>query len=409
MEQAIRVTRALGLLALVCLLMTVPGWAEDYPTADRDAMWSDPGTYMIGSFRHMGEIYPSRPVRRAGPVSDLPRGIPVVAPVYDDDGTTRALEDYFKRARVTGFIVLKRGKIVFERYRLGADEKSLFTSWSMAKSFVSTLVGFAVADGQIHSLDDPVSDYLPELRGSAYDGVPIKAVLQMSSGVAFTEDYVSSVSDSDRMWDEAVQYNKQPLTNFARDSKRAVAPFTRFNYVGVDTVVLGWLVSRVTGKTLAQDLSAKLWGPLGMETDADWMTDGRGPRANEIAFCCLDAALRDYARFGLFMSQGGAWQGRQLLARAWVEAATHSDRPQVQPGKLYPGYPLGYQYQWWVLPTGPDEIGGFEAQGIYGQFLYVNPTEQVVIVVASVWPKPLDDGLEFETYAVFDAFLKALK
>jgi CubicO group peptidase (beta-lactamase class C family) len=409
MEQATRVATALGLLALVNLLMTVPGRAEDYPTADRDAMWSDPGTYMIGSFRHMGEIYPSRPVRRAGPVSDLPRGTPVVAPVYDDDGTTRALEDYFKRARVTGFIVLKRGKIVFERYRLGADEKSLFTSWSMAKSFVSTLVGFALADGQIHSLDDPVSNYLPELKGSAYDGVPIKAVLQMSSGVAFTEDYVSSVSDSDRMWDEAVQYNKQPLTNFARDSKRAVAPFTRFNYVGVDTVVLGWLVSRVTGKTLAEDLSAKIWGPLGMEADADWMTDDRGSRANEIAFCCLDAALRDYARFGLFMSQGGAWQGRQLLPRAWVEAATHSDRPQVQPGKLYPDYPLGYQYQWWVLSTGPDEIGGFEAQGIYGQFLYVNPAEQVVIVVTSVWPKPLDDGLEFETYAVFDAFLKALK
>ncbi len=223
MEQAIRVATALGLLALVCLLMTAPGRAEDYPTADRDSMWSDPGTYMIGSFRHMGEIYPSRPVHRAGPVSDLPRGTPVAAPVYDDDGTTRPLEDYFKRARVTGFIVLKRGKIVFERYRLGADEKSLFTSWSMAKSFVSTLVGFAVADGQIRSLDDSVSDYLPELKGSAYDGVPIKAVLQMSSGVAFTEDYVSSVSDSDRMWDEAVQYNKQPLTNFARDSKRAVA------------------------------------------------------------------------------------------------------------------------------------------------------------------------------------------
>ena len=409
MGQAIRVATTLGLLALVGLFMTTPGRAEDYPAGNRDSMWSDPATYMVGAFRHMGEIYPSRPVRRAGPVSDLPRGTPVVAPVYDDDGTTRALEDYFKRARVTGFIVLKRGKIVFERYRLGADEKSLFTSWSMAKSFVSTLVGFALADGQIHSLDDPVSNYLPELKGSAYDGVPIKAVLQMSSGVAFTEDYVSSVSDSDRMWDEAVQYNKQPLTNFARDSKRAVAPFTRFNYVGVDTVVLGWLVSRVTGKTLAEDLSAKIWGPLGMEADADWMTDDRGSRANEIAFCRLDAALRDYARFGLFMSQGGAWQGRQLLPRAWVEAATHSDRPQVQPGKLYPGYPLGYQYQWWVLPAAMGELRGFEGQGIYRQFLYANPTEDVVIAVTSVWPKAWDDELERETYAVFEAFLKALK
>ena len=143
MRQAIKIARALGLLALASLLITAPATADDYPTGNRDAMWSDPGTYMIGSFRHMGEIYASRPVHRAGPVSDLPRGTPVTAPVYDDDGTTRPLEDYFKRARVTGFIVLKQGKIVFERYRLGADEKSLFTSWSMAKSFVSTLVGFA--------------------------------------------------------------------------------------------------------------------------------------------------------------------------------------------------------------------------------------------------------------------------
>ncbi len=409
MGQAFRVATALGLLALLGPLMTSPVKAEDYPAGNRDSMWSDPATYMIGSFRHMGEIYPSRPVHRAGPVSALPLGTALAPPAYDHGGATHPLEDYFERARTTGFIVLKHGRIVFERYRLGADEKSLFTSWSVAKSFVSTLVGFALAEGQIRSVDDPVSDYLPELKGSAYDGVPIKAVLQMSSGVAFTEDYVSSVSDSLRMWDEAIQYNKQPLTNFARDAKRAVPPFTRFNYAGVETVVLGWLVSRVTGTNLADDLSAKLWGPLGMEADADWMTDARGPTANETAFCCLGATLRDYARFGLFMSQMGAWQGRQLLPRSWIEAATSPDSPQVQPGKLYPGYPLGYQYQWWVLPAAMGELRGFEGQGIYGQFLYVNPTEDVVIVVTSVWPKPWDEALERETYAVFDAFLKALK
>src|SRR5260370_21469580 len=117
------------------------------------------------------------------------------------------------------------------------------------------------------------------------------------------------------------------------------------------------------------------------------MAAAPGPRANEIAFCCLDAALRDYARFGLFMSQGGAWQKRQLLPRAWVEAATHSDRPQVQPGNLYPDYPLGYQYQWWGLPTGPDEIGGLEAQGNYGQFLSLNSPQQVVILATSGRPR----------------------
>ena len=409
MRQGIGVACVVGILALAGLLTTAPARADDYPTGTRDSMWSDPDTYMIGAFRHMGEIYPSRPVHRAGPVSELPRGVELAPPSYDHGGKAHPLVDFFARARTTGFIVLKNGKIIFERYRFGADEKSHFTSWSMAKSFVSTLVGFAVAEGKIRSIDDPISDYLPELKGSAYDGVPIKAVLQMSSGVAFTEDYVSSTSDSLRMWDEAIQYNKQPLTNFVRASKRAVPPFTRFNYAGLETEALGWLVSRVTGQNLADDLSAKLWGPLGMEADADWMTDGRGRRANEIAFCCLGATLRDYARFGLFMSQGGSWHGRQLLPRSWVEAATTPDGPQVQPGKLYPGYPLGYQYQWWVLPAAMGELRGFEAQGVYGQILYVNSAEQLVIVMTSVWPKAWDEALERETYAVFDAFVKALR
>jgi len=406
MGPAIKAAAVVGLMVLAAL---PAARAEDYPVGTRDSIWSDPGTYMIGSFRHMGEIYPSRPVHRAGSVSELPQGTPLALASYDiTEDAPLPLEDYFRRARTTGFIVLKRGRIVFERYLLGADAGSRFTSWSMAKSFVSTLVGFALAEGRIRSLDDPVSDYLPELKGSAYEGVPIKAVLQMSSGVDFTEDYVSTLSDSLRMWDDAIQYNKRPLTDFARTAKRAHPPFARFNYAGVETVVLGWLVSRVTGMRLADYLSAKIWGPLGMESDADWMTDGRGPQAMEAAFCCLGATLRDYARFGLFMSQSGQWQGRQLLPRAFVEEATHPDRPQVQPGKLDPDYVLGYQYQWWVLPASMRELSGFEAQGIYGQFLYVNPAEQVVIVMTSVWPKPWDDGLEPETYAVFDAFIKAL-
>ena len=373
-------------------------------------MWSDPATYMIGSFRHMGEIYPSRPVHRAGPVSALPPGTALAPPAYVHDGATHPLEDYFQRARTTGFIVLKHGRIVFERYRLGADEKSLFTSWSVAKSFVSTLVGFALAEGQIRSLDDPVSDYLPELKGSAYDGVPIKAVLQMSSGVAFTEDYVSSVSDSRRMWDEAIQFNKQPLTNFARDAKRAVPPFTRFNYAGVETVVLGWLVSRVTGKTLADDLSAKLWGPLGMEADANWMTDGRGPKANETAFCCLGATLRDYARFGLFMSRGGAWQGRQLLPRVLGRGCHHARTARrSSPASSIPAIPWAISINGGCSRPRWARFVGFEAVGIHGQFVYVNATEDVVIAMTSVWPKAWDDELERETYAVFEAFLKAMK
>jgi len=316
------------------------------------------------------------------------------------------MDDYFKRARTTGLIVLKDGKIVYEHYGFGADEHSLLTSQSVAKSITSTLVGFAIGDGLIRSVDDPISDYLPELKGSGYEGVPIKAVLQMSSGVDYTESYDSgSMSDSEKMWNEALIYNKKPLTEFVRNIKRSREPFKRFNYAGIESQALGWLVSRVTGKTMSDYLSEKMWKPLGMEANANWATDGRGPAANETAFCCVNATLRDYARFGLLMAQDGVWQGRRLLPEGWVAEATRSDMPQVQPGKLYDGYDMGYQYQWWTFPG---EDHAFTAEGINGQFIYVNPAEKVVIVVTNVWKDWWIEDLEHHTHAIFESFVERL-
>jgi CubicO group peptidase (beta-lactamase class C family) len=377
--------------------------AEDYPVGNRGSMWQDP--YMIGSFRHWDDIFPVRVVPRAGPVSELPRAAePIHLEGYAVDGATLSLEDYFARARTTGLIVLKDGKVVYERYRLGADEHSRFASMSTAKSVVSTLVGFAVADGLIDSVDRPITDYLPELKGTGYDGVPIKAVLQMSSGVDFTEDYDDPSSDFMRLWYDVVDYQKERLDDAVAKARPGVAPFALFNYKSIDTAALGWLVARVTGKTLADYLAEKLWGPLGMEADAEWGVEDRRPGASEVAFCCLNATLRDYARFGLFMAQQGNWQGRQLLPAAWIAEATHPDRPQVAPGRLYEDYALGYQYQWWCFP-GPD--GAFTAQGVNGQFLYVNSARRLVIAMTSAWPDFWDDGLETETYALFDALAAA--
>ncbi len=194
--------RFLVVLALIAAGLPMQARAGDaYPIGGRTSLWQE--AYVIGSYRHLGEIYYSRPVSRRAGAGELPRGEPIDVSTYDLRGTPRSLEDYFERARTTGFIVLKNGEIVFERYRLGADERSLFTSMSVAKSLVSTLVGFAIADGLIGSVDDPISDYLPELAGSGYDGVPIKAVLQMSSGVDFVEEYDSARSDSSQMWNRA--------------------------------------------------------------------------------------------------------------------------------------------------------------------------------------------------------------
>jgi CubicO group peptidase (beta-lactamase class C family) len=143
-----------------------------------------------------------------------------------------------------------------------------------------------------------------------------------------------------------------------------------------------------------------------MEADANWVVDGYEASASEAAFCCFNATLRDYARFGLLMAQGGRWGDRQLLPESWVRAATQPDKPQVQPGKLYDGYDLGYQYQWWTFP-GPDRA--FTAQGVNGQFIYVNPAESLVIVMTSVWPDWWSDDLEDHTYAIFAAFAQALR
>jgi CubicO group peptidase (beta-lactamase class C family) len=389
-------------VALLLLGLMSVAHADDAPFGNRDTMWRSEN--YVGALRHFGEIYFARPVKRGDTVSELPRGETIESLTYRHDGKEIPIDDYFSRARSTGLIVLKDGKIVYERYLLGADAQSLFTSWSMAKSFTSTLVGFAIGDGLIKSVDDPIDQYVPGLKGSGFEGVPIKAVLQMSSGVDFVEDYDRPESDINTLWASTIQYNTKPVTEFLAKARHGKAPFAAFNYSGLDTLALAALVSTVTKKSLADYLSEKVWQPLGMESDASWNLDGQGADAHEIAFCCLNATLRDYARFGQFLLGDGRSGGKPLLPAGWVTEATHPDRPQVMPGKLHEGWTLGYQYQWWVFPEGADSLGGFTAQGINGQFLYVNPEEKLVIVATNAWRKYWDDDLESELYDIFAAF-----
>ena len=390
-------------LAVAGGLLAGAAQADDAPFGNRDTMWRDEN--YIGALRHMGEIYFARPIRRGDTVSELPRGTMIDSLTYRHGGREIAIEDYFARANTTGLLVLKDGKIVYEHYGLGADDHSLLTSWSMAKSFTSTLVGFAIGDGLIASVDDPIDQYVPELKGSGYEGVPIKAVLQMSSGVDFVEDYDRSDSDSNILWASTIATNNRSVTEFLQKAKHGKPPFEAFNYSGLDTLALGWLVNKVTGKTLADYLSEKVWVPLGMEAEATWNLDGKGADAHEIAFCCINATLWDYARFGQLLSSDGAWGGKQLLPQGWIAEATHPDRPQVMPGRLHEDWTLGYQYQWWVFPDqGPDAIGGFTAQGINGQFLYINPAEKLVVVTTAVWHRFWDDDLEREFYEIVESF-----
>lgn len=390
------------LAAMLTIGIAAPAGADDYPVGTSETMWSDPN--MIGSYRHWDEIYPVRVIPRADAPLPLAYGTPVDEIVYRRGDRQFTIDEYFERTRATGVIVIRDDAIVFERYGHGAGEASLMTSMSVAKSFVSTLVGFAIQDGLIESVDDPIDRYIPDLAGTGYETVPIRAVLQMSSGVRFVEDYGSPNADSMKLWLETVHYRTKRLNDFIVEMQRRDPPYADFNYKGVDTAALGWLVTKVTGRTLSDYLAEKIWKPLGMEADANWGLDGRGADATEIAFCCLNARLRDYARFGLFMLHRGNWNGAQLLSADWIAEATVPNSDQVAYGALHEGYGPGYGYQWWALP-GPD--GAYTAIGVNGQFLYINPARNMVVAASHVWKEFWSSPLEREFFALIDAFIEA--
>jgi hypothetical protein len=273
-------------------------------------------------------------------------------------------------------------------------------SMSVGKSFTSTLLGLARAEGKIASFDDPVNLYLPDLAGTGYDGVKILHILQMSSGLDFNESYEwGEESDVDRLLRAAVG-QKETFADVARSFGRKTEPGQKFVYVSNDTQILGMLLARVTGTTLSAFMAERLWGPLGAEADARWILDREGDAGVEMAFGGFNATLRDYGRFGLLMAYEGRWRGEQLLPEGWVAEATVPKSRQVDYGKLYPEYPLGYGYQWWCFP-GQDHA--FTAVGIHGQFVMVNPVLDLVVVKTSAWPVPWDDAKERETYALFHA------
>lgn len=315
---------------------------------------------------------------------------------YEFKGRTYELERFFKRTATTSFLVVKNDEIVYERYFQGADESSRLTSFSMAKSFVSALVGIAIEEGYIESVDDPITRYVPELKGSGYDGVPIKHVLQMSSGVKFSENYYNPFCD---LWVMAgrLVFLDRPMDKYMANRKSKEPSGERFHYASVDTQALGMLLRRTKGRPVAEYLEEKIWHPLGMESDAFWNVDCEGV---ELVFCCLNATAKDYAKFGRLYMNGGNWNGEQIVAESWVLESIVPDSPHLQPGRTENSW--GYQYQWWVPE---DSDGEFMAVGIFGQYLYVYPKEDLIIVKTSADMAMNDD----ECLAVFRAVAEYLR
>ena len=386
----------LSLLALILLVLLLFFRLEGYRLYKVLTLFSPPD--ISWNFKNATSIFPSSAVpRSAHPLPfaaeaqarDLPK-------TFSYEGAAVDTQDYLRSTFTDALLVLHRGQMNHEYYGNGFTQQDHHLSWSVSKSIISALFGIAVEDGKIKSIEQNVTDYLPGLAGTGYDHVRIKDVLQMSSGVAFNEDYADFNSDIN-VFGRYFALGT-PLAKFIERLKREHEPGTFNHYVSMDTQVLGMILTKATGRSITDYMNEKLWSPLGAESEAYWNVDSTGM---EFAFGGLNATARDYAKVGQLYLDRGTWQGKQLVPQAWVKASVTPDAPHLMPGKRANALRKeGYGYQWWI-PLGSK--GEFSAQGVYGQYIYVDPKHDVVIVKLSSHAK-WKDQQEFtrdHDYALF--------
>jgi CubicO group peptidase (beta-lactamase class C family) len=356
----------------------------------------------ITTFRNIDRLFPTRIIAHgATPYPLAAASKPLRDVAFVSHGTRYGLDDYMRLNRVSGLLVLKNGRVALERYAYGNGPGTRWMSMSIAKSITSTLIGAAIKDGAIGSIDDPVTKYVPRLAGGAYDGVTVRHLLMMASGVRWNETYTDPTSDRRRLLEVQIAQRPNGAVDLMRVLGRAAAPGYVNNYSTGETQIAGEVVRGATGKALADYLSEKIWRPFGMETDASWWLDS--PGGHEIGGSGLSATLRDYGRFGLFFLGGGIVNGVSVLPPGWtVDAGT--------PKTLADGKRISYGYMWWPSEAAPNTVndGGFSAVGIFGQAIYINPREQVVIVQWSAQTKPTG-GEVVDSEAFFGAATLALR
>lgn len=365
------------------------------------------------TFANADLLGPYRTIRRGGPIRPLPPHAARLDGVsYMHEGRARTLDAYMHDNRTAAVLIVKAGAIALERYAMGTGRGTRWQGFSMAKPITSTLAGCALADGAIASLDDPAGRYVRALRGSAYEGVTVRNLLRLMSGVQWDEDYNTSAGAGLGAIERAVgSGDRGAMLRLMRRQPRAAEQGAVFNYNTGDAYVLGEVIAEATGKTLANYLSEKFWQPMGAKRDAYWLTCGAdGP---ELGGYGVGATLRDFARFGLAVKDDGVIGARRVLPAGWRDLAGQPDNPVTANGALDEGYPLGHAYMWWSMPTGGDALpghdGAFTAQGLNGQILYINPKEDVVAVVWSAWREEWDTGREMETWSMLGAAVEQLR
>jgi CubicO group peptidase (beta-lactamase class C family) len=342
------------------------------------------------TFHNMDQLFTTRVVGRSGPVWHLPHTDHPLDFRYSFEGKTYTPEQFIERTYTNALLIMKDGRIVYETYRNNTNEETRFIAFSMTKSIISVLVGVAVQEQRIKSLDDPIDRYLPELGTGGYRGVTIRQILQMRSGVDYEERYdFGNPGIAASNHEHSLVENVTRFADVARTVKRKDPPGTVWRYKTLDTAVLGWLLERVSsGSTLAAYTAQRLWEPLGAEENAYYIMDGPPGIGREFSGAGINATLRDFARFGQMVLNGGEANGHRIVSSQWLAEAT---RPTGGPGP-------GYGYQWWM----GERPGSFQAIGLQGQFIYIDPATRTVVVKLSYFP-PGEMAAEKECAAFFSA------
>lgn len=385
-------------VALVGLTVLVAAGAAGWLSLDRETrgilahlptnrdvlFWQQP--QRDAAFRALDRL-PFLARHRDVPAGDTPAPLPPGPPL----ALPLDLDAYLQGQRSAALVVLHKGQLRLERYGLGFDAQGRWTSFSVAKSLTSTLLGAAVKDGHIRSMDDQVSDYIVEMKGSAYDAVSIRQLLTMTSGIRWNEDYADPNADVARFNNHQPEPGVDALVSYLRQLPRAEPAGTRWLYSTGETNLVGVLLMRATGKPLSQYLSEKIWVPAGMEQQATWILSKTG---QEISGCCLQAATRDMARFGQFILGGAQVGGRSIVPDGWLQEATTARTGIGQPGR-------GYGYQWWTY-----DDGSFAARGIFGQGIFIDPQRQLVIASNGNWGGGATDAV---ASAAREAFYRSVQ
>jgi len=387
----------------LALLLSSPTWAYPPPPADPSlpASQVEPAVQQLRRsmldpdvnslmFHSMDQLFTTRVVGRSGPVWLLPRTDHALDFTYSYAGQTYTPEQFIQRTYTNALLVMKDGRIVYETYRNNTTERTRFIAFSMTKSITSLLVGSALQEHRIESIDDPITKYLPELRPGGYNGVTIRQILQMRSGVDYEERYdFGNPGVAARNHEHALVENVARFADPARTIKRKDPPGSVWQYKTLDTAVLGWLIERVSGgSTVAAYTAQRIWEPLGAEADAFYIMDGPPGVGREFSGAGFNATLRDFARIGQMVLNGGEANGRRIVPAQWL---TESTRPTGGPGP-------GYGYQWWM----GQRPGSFQAIGLQGQYIYIDPTTRTVVVKLSYFPPG-----EMEADKETNAFLAA--